>query len=405
MSKVLSFFNLNQQVWAIFIIIFAFAAGSIVGALLPPLFSGAISALFTALMFFLYGIVIRTGTDKNTVYDEEVDYNTEQELMRPVLEKLRHVHAQAEHMQTMGSYVSESSETVMTKSSEMAEGIEESVNLSDQVNNKMEQVKDVLTNLRDVIANVTALSSDVTRISSDGKERTETFSFELQGVSDNIHAFGEQNRKLIGNVEEVNDAMSTIEHISSQTNLLALNASIEAARAGEAGKGFAVVAKEIRKLSEQVNKTADHIRGTTNDLSKNMKQQEATFKKEVTSIHESIEKNREVVALFQEMSAAVDDVNEQIHGVNDEAKGTILEANTAVQILKDLQVQLQMLNRNTEDNQETSMEQQSTMMELDMTITMVTDEISAIQSKLIQLSGNQNVAWVRPFDLKEDTPA
>lgn len=48
----------------------------------------------------------------------------------------------------------------------------------------------------------------------------------------------------------IEDAVNSIDEISSQVKFIALNASIEAARAGKSGRTFAVIAKEIRSLSE-----------------------------------------------------------------------------------------------------------------------------------------------------------
>lgn len=56
--------------------------------------------------------------------------------------------------------------------------------------------------------------------------------------------------ELQSKIEEVKNAVMSINGISSQINLLSLNASVEAARAGAAGKGFGVVASEIHTLYE-----------------------------------------------------------------------------------------------------------------------------------------------------------
>ncbi len=68
---------------------------------------------------------------------------------------------------------------------------------------------------------------------------------------------------VVGQVDDVDETVTTIEEINRQTVMLSMNAKIEAARAGEAGRGFAVVA-DIR---EQMSKMSTGIREGHSKLS------------------------------------------------------------------------------------------------------------------------------------------
>jgi methyl-accepting chemotaxis protein len=73
-----------------------------------------------------------------------------------------------------------------------------------------------------------------------------------------------QLNKMAGNIEEIT---TTITNIAKQTNLLSLNAAIEAARAGAAGQGFHVITEEIRNLANQTHNASSEIATIINTIS------------------------------------------------------------------------------------------------------------------------------------------
>jgi methyl-accepting chemotaxis protein len=66
-------------------------------------------------------------------------------------------------------------------------------------------------------------------------------------------------QQLSNQAKDIGQVLDVIRAVAEQTNLLALNAAIEAARAGDAGRGFAVVADEVRALAYRTQNSTREI--------------------------------------------------------------------------------------------------------------------------------------------------
>ncbi|MDR0817919.1 MAG: methyl-accepting chemotaxis protein, partial [Clostridiales Family XIII bacterium] len=140
-----------------------------------------------------------------------------------------------------------SARSVQQTSHEMAAAAEE---LSGNAVSQAGTIDEIDTSFRKINENMHATAGDLAGM----LEKTRNAKSELHANNQNMH-------KMIGAMNEINEAAASvagiikvIDDIAFQTNILALNAAVEAARAGQHGRGFSVVADEVRNLA---GKSAD----------------------------------------------------------------------------------------------------------------------------------------------------
>lgn len=123
----------------------------------------------------------------------------------------------------------------------------------------------------------------------------------VQELVDVIGTANEMMESTVKTAESTTEILSFISSISNKTKLLGLNASIEAARAGEAGRGFSVVASEIGKMSLSTTESVQKISDILGNLVAANKEVQEKLSTANTSFTEQAAAIQQIVASLSEL--------------------------------------------------------------------------------------------------------
>ncbi|WP_448552842.1 methyl-accepting chemotaxis protein [Thalassotalea montiporae] len=244
--------------------------------------------------------------------------------------------------------------------------------ISDSTQQGTEQQKVEIERVNESISQVLTLGSQVTESSESAQRQSdEIVDYTKQGVelteqsnermallTEKVEAASDVIFSLSNSSGEINSVIEVIQVIADQTNLLALNAAIEAARAGEAGRGFAVVAEEVRALAiktqestSSIQQTIAKVQGMANeakDLMEVGRDQVHSCREVNLSLTDSLSQvldklteiqqvNGEVGRFTQEQELAVKEVNEFLNRItliaNETAKDSLSLKDNSVEVL------------------------------------------------------------------------
>lgn len=318
------------------------------------------------------------------------------------LEELRHLEAHSEHLNAINVQVNGSSEMVSGQLIEMVGDIQKQHELITYFGDQLGRINGMIQNLDAIIEVTNVTTRDVTELSNEGKQKVDDFSFVFSKIITITKEFGDYNQELLKKMKKVTEALSAIEYISTQTNLLALNASIEAARAGAHGAGFGVVADEIRKLSVQVKESAETINAIIRAVNGSIKTQEQSYEQNISVIEDGKTKSLHMINIFDGVISSINTLSLQSDELKQNSTEVEGENQRLIESMQHVLKLTEQLSMKTEGSSELTMEQQTHLMELEMTVMTMVEHIRSIQDNLkshIELEGN--VTWIRPGVLKQ----
>ncbi|TKX29406.1 methyl-accepting chemotaxis protein [Campylobacter sp. MIT 12-5580] len=200
-------------------------------------------------------------------------------------------------------------------STQVGQDLNELANLSTEANNandKSYKVLDqMLSSLFDIASKVTQVTQNETQLS--------------QKVSN-----------MVGQANNIKEAIQMMSEVADKTNLLSLNAGIEAARAGGYGRGFSVIAEDIRNLAQSSEEFLDKISAIIKELLESIAQVSAELKE-----------NGVFIASLDENTRALTQDAKEVKSCNEESKNLVFEC---VERIKKSQNNIEILLSSVKEN-------------------------------------------------------
>jgi methyl-accepting chemotaxis protein len=281
-------------------------ATSIIGALVGIFFAIVITKSITAPISTAVSLAHRVASGN---LNNEIELTGKDE----VAELLQAMAAMQSSLSRVVAHVRESSESVETSSSEIAQGnhdlsarTEQQASALEQTAASMEELSSQVGLNADNARQANKLANSACAVATSGGEV-------VTQVVDTMKQINESSRRIA-------DIISVIDGIAFQTNILALNAAVEAARAGEQGRGFAVVATEVRSLAGRSAAAAKEIKTLISasvervELGSSLVDKAgSTMKEVVASIQRVTDIMAEISSASSEQAAGVAQVGEAVH--------------------------------------------------------------------------------------------
>ncbi|MDE1181521.1 methyl-accepting chemotaxis protein [Paraburkholderia sp.] len=207
------------------------------------------------------------------------------------------------------SGISESSESILTASSEIAQG---NTDLSQRTEEQAASLEETASSMEQLTATVKQNAENAQQAGGMAQSASEVALRGSELVGDVVGTM----RELAAGSKRMTDIIAVIEGIAFQTNILALNAAVEAARAGEEGRGFAVVAGEVRSLAQRSATSAKEIKELIEQSTTRVGSGAELAEKAGATMAEVTQAVRRVTDIMGEISAASHEQSTGIEQVN-----------------------------------------------------------------------------------------
>ncbi|RJF95044.1 methyl-accepting chemotaxis protein [Noviherbaspirillum saxi] len=208
--------------------------------------------------------------------------------------------------------VRQGTDTIVTASSEIANGNADLSSRTESQASALEQTASSMEELTSTVRQNAEHAKQANQLVINASEQAIKGGQVVDSVVSTMGSIKDSSRKVV-------EIIAVIDSIAFQTNILALNAAVEAARAGEQGRGFAVVASEVRTLAQRSAAAAKEIKSLINDSVEKVDAGGALVDEAGRTMQEIVNSVKHVADIMSEITAAS---NEQSSGI-EEVNGAI----------------------------------------------------------------------------------